>query len=52
MDDFDVFGEAYSFFRRDLNGVAFSNVFIAWVVFVVVVSVYIGFFVNKSDLVR
>jgi hypothetical protein len=51
-DDLDAFGEAYPFLRRDLNGVALSNVSIAWVAFVVVASAYIGFFANKSDPAR
>jgi hypothetical protein len=51
-DDVDAFGERYPFIRRDLGGVALTNAARAWVVFVLITSVYIGLFANKSDPAR
>lgn len=51
-DDSTAFAEAYPFIQRDLVGSALGAYARAWVLFTIIASTYILFFMNKSDPAR
>ena len=51
-DDSAAFAETYPFIQRDLVGTALGASARAWVLFTVIASTYILFFMNKSDPAR